>query len=213
MILAWTVVSQLVRSVSQYSAKGVSEPDRSTRWKLLALETARNFWGYLSLAVSGGTGQAYLGLMLRLRNLSCFIVPADVRHTILHLFVMQSACMLAHIILSAPLLIPPPPTPFGLCVLKITSRFMSMKEMGARERKTCWLRDSWPYLSPSTANLDHLYSRNFIPDSGKYWKKFQTWGDFPISISKSFQQFRSTDRWEVSGFPGSYLLCGMSKGR
>lgn len=79
-------------------------------------------------------------------------------------------------------------------------------EMGARERKTCWLRDSWPYLSPSTANLDHLYSRNFIPDSGKHWKKFQTWGDFPISISKSFQQCRSTDRWEVLGVPGSYLL-------
>lgn len=117
--------------------KSISEPDGSMRWKLLALETARNFQGYLSLAVSGGTGQAHLGLMLRLRNLSCFIVPADVRHAILHFFVMQSACMLAHIILSAPLLLPPPPAPFGLLMLKITSRFMSMKDMGARERKTC----------------------------------------------------------------------------
>ena len=84
MILAWTVVSCLALSVSWYSAKGIYEPDRSARWKLLALETARNFWGYLSLAVSGGTGQAHLGLMWRLRNLSCFIVPADVLHAILH---------------------------------------------------------------------------------------------------------------------------------
>jgi len=137
MILACSVVSHLALSLFWYSAKGISEPDRSVTWKLLALETARNFLGYLSLSVSGGTGQALLGLMLRLRNLSCFIVPADVRHVILHLFVMQSACMLAHITLSAPLLLPPPPTPFGLFMLKITSRFMSMKEMVARERKTC----------------------------------------------------------------------------
>lgn len=98
MILAWIVVSHLALSVSWYSPKGISECDRSVRWKLLALETARHFWGYLSLAVSEGTGQAHLGLMLRLRNLSCFIVPAGVQHAILHLFVMQSACMLAHII-------------------------------------------------------------------------------------------------------------------
>lgn len=101
------------------------------------LERAKNFPGYLSLAVSGETRQAHLGLMLRLRNLSCFIVPADVCHTILHLFVMQSACMFAHIILPASLLLPPPPTPFSLFMLKITSKFMTMKEMGSRERKTC----------------------------------------------------------------------------
>lgn len=132
--------------------------------------------------------------MLRLRNLSCFIVPADVWHAILHLFVMQSACMLAHIILSASLLLPPPPTPFGLLMLKITSRFMTMKDMGARERKTCWLKDSWPYLPPSTASLDHLYSRNFVPDSGNQGEKSQTWGDCPLPILKSFQQWRSRDR-------------------
>lgn len=167
MIPAWPAVSCLVLVLSWYSVKVISEPDRSMRWKLLVLERARNFPGYLSLAVSGETGRAPLGLMLRLWNLSCFIVPADVWHAILHLFVMQSACMLAHIILSASLLLPPPPTPFGLFMLKITSRFMTMKGMGARERKTCWLKDSWPYLPPSTASLDHLYLRNFIPDSGK----------------------------------------------
>lgn len=132
----------LMLVVSWYSEKVISEPGRSMRWKLLVLEGARNFPGYLSLAVSGETGQAHLGLMLRLRNLSCFIVPADVWHAILHLFVMQSACTLAHIILSASLLLPPPPTPFGPFMLKITSRFMTMKGMGARERKICWLKDS-----------------------------------------------------------------------
>lgn len=182
------------------------------RWKLLILERARNFPGYLSLAVSGETGLAHLGLMLRLRNLSCFIVPADVWHAILHLFVMQSACMLAHIILSASLLLPPPPTPFGLFMLKITSRFMTMKGMGARERKTCWLKDSWPYLPPSTASLDRLYSRNFISDSGNWGVKSQTWGDCSLSILKSFQQCRARDRLTLSGIPGSCLLCGVIKG-
>lgn len=208
MIPAWPALSCLVLVISWYSVKVISEPDRSMRLKLLVLERARNFPGYLSLAVSGETGPAHLGLILRLRNLSCFIVPADVWHAILHLFVMQSACMLAHIILSASLLFPPPPTPFGLFMLKITSRFMTMKGMGARERKTCWLKDSWPYLPPSNASLDCLYSRN----SGKWGAKSPTWGDCPLSILKSFQQCRSRDRLTLSGIPGSCLLCGVIKG-
>lgn len=212
MIPAWPALSCLMLAVSWYSAKVISEPDKSMRWKLVVLERARNFPGYLSLAVSGETGRAHLGLMVRLRNLSCFIVSADVWHTILHLFVMQSACMLAHIILSASLLLPPPPTPIGLFKLKITSRFMTMKGMGARERKTCWLKDSWPYLPPSTASLDHLYLLNFISDCGNWGTKSQTWGDSPLSILKSFQQCRSRDRLTLSGIPGSYLLCGMIKG-
>lgn len=78
MIPAWPALSCLMLVVSWYSAKVISEPDKSMRWKLLVLERARNFPGYLSLAVSGETGRAHLGLMVRLRNLSCFIVSADV---------------------------------------------------------------------------------------------------------------------------------------
>lgn len=101
--------------------------------------------------------------MLRLRNLSCFIVPADVRHAIFHLFVMQSACMLAHIIMSAPLLLPPPPTPFGLFVLKIKSRFMSMERHGRQREenlltKTCdhsyhLLLQAWSISTQGTSLL------------------------------------------------------------
>lgn len=101
-------------------------------WFTAAIISGSNrYWhlsSYLNLAISEGTGQACLGVMRRLRNPSHFIVPAELWRAILHLFVMQSACMLAHIILSVPLPLPPPSAPFSPLLLKMTSRFMPTKE-------------------------------------------------------------------------------------
>lgn len=149
--------------------------------------------------------------MLRLRNLSCFIVPVDVRHAIFHLFVMQSACMLAHIIMSAPLLLPPPLTPFGLFILKIKSRFMSMERHGRQREENLLTKRlvtivTTFYCKPGVSLLKELHFW--------FWKVGKNVPNLRrLPNIKVFSAVQIDTDERLSCIPSSCLHCGMSTGR